>query len=198
MSRRDYTSCANCGCAAYEHEHPDGSADGKGRPRVFGRCLATWPIGGKCLKACPKFVWPEARSQSSVTVTLAAAGTERRDLRYPCRFCPCQGFGYELGDHPGICYCGHDDGQHVRRKSALRPWLRRERARAHLAAIADDVETVREWQPSRAPAVEIASRAWRVPVEEVVAVSEDVIYTGAIRWPASLEPVVPPPPTDAK
>jgi len=62
--------------------------------------------------------------------------------------------------------------------SPLRRWLRAERAREHQEAIAADVETVMGWRPSRAPAVEIASRAWRLP-------------------PWRSGPLMPPPPTDA-
>lgn len=59
--------------------------------------------------------------------------------------------------------------------SPTRRWLRAERAREHREAIALDVETVMDWRPSRAPAVEIVSRLWRVPVDEVLAeISPDV------------------------
>jgi hypothetical protein len=32
----------------------------------------------------------------------------------PCRVpgCNCPTFNYDAGEHPGICNCRHDDGQH--------------------------------------------------------------------------------------
>jgi hypothetical protein len=82
---------------------------------------------------------------------------ERRGPRYPCRRCRCSGFGYEVGDHPGICFCNHDDGEHGPRRSALRRWLRAERARdvadAKAAADADPLNVAaHDWwgAPGRA------------------------------------------------
>lgn len=46
--------------------------------------------------------------------------------------------------------------------SPLRRWLRTERARAHRMAIAGDEETVADLRPNKAPAREVADRAWRM------------------------------------
>lgn len=64
MSRRDYVSCAYCGCPAYVHEHPD--ARDPDRPRVFARCYGgIVGYGGMfCPKLCPKFIWPDDRPAS--------------------------------------------------------------------------------------------------------------------------------------
>lgn len=42
-------------------------------------------------------------------------------VTYPCfaknpvgEACECKDFGYELGDHPGICFCNHSDLDHAR------------------------------------------------------------------------------------
>ena len=71
--------------------------------------------------------------------------------------------------------------------SPTRRWLRAERAREHKEAIAPDVETVMDWRPSRASAVEIASRRWiNIPIPAYLlphqdvdtSTDETVFYTG--------------------
>ena len=88
---------------------------------------------------------------------------ERRDPRYPCRRCRCPGFGYELGEHPGICFCNHDDGEHGPRRSALRRWLRSTAAADNWARVEEE-RNERE-RADRATASDALSAVFGRPVE---------------------------------